>query len=141
VRNLLRLTSLQYQCLSFAVAICKSKSYRIPPQAGDNQYLTAMAGSGREIIERALDELKANVSADDARTFEITSLQDVWDLARRIEREQNERARNQNMRRLEPILRSLESYSSVVDTFCQGFSPMAWVWVCVLWYTPSESQN
>jgi hypothetical protein len=100
-----------------------------------------MAGSGREIIERALDELKANVSADDARTFEITSLQDVWDLARRIEREQNERARNQNMRRLEPILRSLESYSSVVDTFCQGFSPMAWVWVCVLWYTPSESQN
>jgi hypothetical protein len=89
-----------------------------------------MSGSGREIIARALDELKANVSADDARTFEITSLQDVWHLAREMEREQNQRVRNQYMRRLEPALRSLESYSSVLDTFCQGFSPMAWVWVC-----------
>jgi hypothetical protein len=91
-----------------------------------------MEGSGREIIARALDELKANVSPDDARTFQITSLQDVWDLARQTEREQNERNRNQYMRRLEPVLRSLESYSSVLDTFCQGFSPMAWVWVRVL---------
>jgi hypothetical protein len=89
-----------------------------------------MSGSGREIIEKALLELKANISSDDARTFETTSLQDVWHLAREMEREQTERGGSQYMRRLEHVLRSLESYSGVLDTFCQGFSPMAWVWVC-----------
>ena len=89
-----------------------------------------MSGSGREIIEKALLELKANVSSDDARTFETTSLQDVWHLAREMEREQTERGGSQYMRRLERVLGSLESYSGVLDTFCQGFSPMAWIWVC-----------
>src|SRR3954454_6735581 len=91
-----------------------------------------MAGSGQDIIRRALDELKTSVSADDARTFQNTSVHDVWELARRIEQEQNQRARLQNMRRIEPILRSLESYARVMGTFCQGFSPMAWVWVRAL---------
>jgi hypothetical protein len=128
----LHLPGIRYQFLSFAIAICKSKSHRIVVSLGDNKDLTVMAGSGQEIIARALDEFKGNVSPDDARTFEITSCKDVWDLARRIQDEQNERRRNQYMRRLEPLLRSLESYSSVLDAFCQGFSPMAWVWVCIL---------
>jgi hypothetical protein len=100
-----------------------------------------MAGSGQDIIRRALDELKTSVSADDARTFQNTSVRDVWDLARRIEQEQNERARLQNMRRIEPILRSLESYAGVIDTFCQGFSPMAWVWVCAFLEESLETQD
>jgi hypothetical protein len=93
-----------------------------------------MAASGREIIQRALDDLKTNTNADDERTFQNTSVKDVWDLARKIEQEQIKRAGLQNMRRIEPILRSLESYAGVIDTFCQGFSPMAWVWVRKLWY-------
>jgi hypothetical protein len=100
-----------------------------------------MAGSGQDIIRRALDELKTGVSADDARTFQNTSVRDVWDLARRIEQEQNERARLQNMRRIEPILRSLESYAGVIDTFCQGFSPMAWIWVCAFLEESLETQD
>ena len=99
--------------------------------AGDSSRLKNMAGSGQEVIKRALDDLKTNVSVDDARTFENTSVRDVWDLARQIEREQNERTRLQNMRRVEPVLQVLENYAAVMDTFCQGFSPMAWVWVRV----------
>jgi hypothetical protein len=91
-----------------------------------------MTGSGEEVIRRALDELKTNVSIDDARLFQNTSLKDVWDLARDIEREQNERTRLQNMRRIEPVLQLLENYAAVMDTFCQGFSPMTWVWVSVV---------
>lgn len=91
-----------------------------------------MTGSGEEVIRRALDELKTNVSIDDARLFQNTSLKDVWDLARDIEREQNERTRLQNMRRIEPVLQLLENYAAAMDTFCQGFSPMTWVWVSVV---------
>src|SRR5947209_17818497 len=91
-----------------------------------------MTVSGEEVIRRALDELKTNVGIDDARLFQNTSLKDVWDLARDIEREQNERTRLQNMRRIEPVLRLLENYAAVMDTFCQGFSPMTWVWVSVV---------
>jgi hypothetical protein len=90
-----------------------------------------MTGSGEEVIRRVLDELKTNVSIDDARLFQNTSLKDVWDLARNIQREQIERNRLQNMRRIEPVLQLLENYAAVMDTFCQGFSPMAWVWVSV----------
>jgi len=93
-----------------------------------------MAASGRKIIQRALDDLKTNTNADDARTFRNTSVKDVWDLARNMEQEQIKRAGLRNMRRIEPILRSLESYAGVMDTFCQGFSPMAWVWVRELYY-------
>ena len=100
--------------------------------AGDDYGLRDMAGSGQEVIRRALDELKTNVSAEDERIFQSTSLKGVWDLARDIQREQNERGRLQNMRRIEPVLRLLENYAAVLDTFCQGFSPMAWVWVCAI---------
>jgi hypothetical protein len=91
-----------------------------------------MTGSGEEVIRRALDELKTNVSIDDARLFQNTSLKDVWDLARDIQREQIERNRLRNMRRIEPVLQLLENYAAVMDTFCQGFSPMTWVWVSVI---------
>jgi hypothetical protein len=91
-----------------------------------------MTGSGEEVIRRALDELKTNVSIDDARLFQNTSLKDVLDLARDIQREQIERNRLRNMRRIEPVLQLLENYAAVMDTFCQGFSPMTWVWVSVV---------
>lgn len=87
-----------------------------------------MASPGRAIINKAFEELKSSVSIADARTFENTKLQDVWDLAREIEREQSARLCLRNIRRIEPILKSFESYASVIDVFCQGFSPMAWVW-------------
>jgi hypothetical protein len=89
-----------------------------------------MAASGSEIIQRALDDLKRGVDEEHERLFQNTSAKDVWDLARKIEDEQRKRGRTRNMARIEPFLRSLESYAAVVDTFCRGFSPMAWVWVC-----------
>jgi len=96
-----------------------------------------MAASGSEIIRRALDDLKRGVDGEHERVFQNTSAKDVWDLARKIEDDQRKRGRMRNMARIEPFLRLLESYASVVDTFCQGFSPMAWVWVCELHATYS----
>ena len=86
-------------------------------------------GDGRAIVEKALNQLRLTVTPEDARNFSDTRLEDVWREAREIEREQGARLALRNMRRIEPFLKSLETYSGVIDTFCQGFSPMAWVWV------------
>ena len=49
--------------------------------------------------------------------------------ARAIEREQGVRGDLRFMRRIEPLLKTLESYSGVLEVFCQGYPPMAFVWV------------
>ena len=85
--------------------------------------------TGQAIVTRALQNLESSITPEDARTFKDTTLEDLWRDAREIEREQGKRLALQHMDRLEQVLRSLESYSNVIDTICQGFSPMAWVWV------------
>lgn len=84
---------------------------------------------GQGIVKKALDRFKSTLVPGDEYTFSDTTLESVWKTARDIERQQGARSSMQNMRRMEPVLQSLESYSSVIDTFCQGFSPMAFVWV------------
>lgn len=80
---------------------------------------------GQAIVEKALNELKSNLTPGDARVFSDTTLEQVWKEAREIERHEGARQSLRNTRRIEPVLRSLESYAAVMDTFCQGFSPMA----------------
>ncbi|MCJ1262293.1 hypothetical protein MMC22_002163 [Lobaria immixta] len=84
--------------------------------------------TAQAIVTKALNNLKSSITPEDARTFKDATLQDLWKDAREIEREQGTRLALRHMGRIEPILRSLESYSSVIDSLCQGFSPMAWVW-------------
>ncbi|KAL8726718.1 MAG: hypothetical protein Q9181_005945, partial [Wetmoreana brouardii] len=90
--------------------------------------------TGRAIVENALDQLKLTLSPDDARDFTDTTLQDLWKEARKIEDEQGQRLDMRCMRRIERFLRTVESYSGVIEVFCQGFSPMAFVWVTQMNY-------
>ena len=84
---------------------------------------------GQAIVEKAFKELNSTLTPDHARVFLDTTLEQVWKEAYDIEQREGARLSLRNMRRIVPILRSLESYAAVMDTFCQGFSPMAWVWV------------
>ena len=85
--------------------------------------------TGEAIVKRALDQLKLSVTSEDVRSFSNTSLEDLWREAHKIENEQAARLDLRFMRRLERFLRSLESYASVIEVFCQGYAPMAFVWV------------
>ena len=85
--------------------------------------------TGRAIVKKSLDELKSTIASGDARVFSDTRLEHVWQAAREIEREQGARMDIRCTRRIEPLLRSLESYAPTIEVFCQGFSPMAFVWV------------
>ena len=80
-------------------------------------------------MKKALDRLKSVLSSEDDRMFSNTSLEDIMREARNIEKEQGSRLGLKNMRRVEPFLRFLESYAGVIEVFCQGYAPMAFVWV------------
>lgn len=85
--------------------------------------------SGEAVVKKAIEHLKSTLTPEDIRMFSDTSLRDLWCEARKIEAEQGARQDLRFMRRIEPLLRTLESYASVIEVFCQGYSPMAFVWV------------
>lgn len=85
--------------------------------------------TARVLVQRALDDLSRTLKPEDARFFRETALGDLWKEMRAIEHEQGQRLDMRFMRRLEPFLETMESYSKVIEVFCQGFSPMAFVWV------------
>lgn len=85
--------------------------------------------TGRATVKRALDQLKSTITSEDARTFVETTSIDIRRAAREIEKEQGARLELRFMRRIEPFLMSLESYAPVIEVFCQGYSPMAFIWV------------
>ncbi|OQV09949.1 WD domain-containing protein [Cladophialophora immunda] len=84
--------------------------------------------SPASVIESAFSRFQASVSADDARTFHSTTLEDVWKAAVEIEREQRQRSALRNMKRIEPLLKTLGVYASALDTLCNGTPFLPWVW-------------
>lgn len=94
--------------------------------------------TGRAIVQKSLDQLKSTITQGDTHTFRDTNLEAVWQAAREIEQEQGARLDLRFMRRIEPLLRTLESYAPTIEVFCQGFSPMAFIWV-ILIYLPSPT--
>lgn len=93
---------------------------------------------GRAIVEKAVAQLSATLNKDDHRFFLDTTLEDLWKEARRTEKEQGQRMDLRFMRRIEPFVRSMESYAGPIEVFCQGFPPMAFVWVIII--RPFEAQ-
>lgn len=83
----------------------------------------------QDIVRDAFEKLKISITSDDARDFHSTTLQDVRNAARAIQNKQGPRQSLRNLRRVEPFLKFGEKYAAVLEVFCQGFSPMAWVWV------------
>ena len=81
------------------------------------------------LIKDAFERLSTSISRDDARDFKSTTLKDVRDAIKQIEQDQSQRQSLRNVRRIDPFLKFMENYSKVIEAGCQGFSPMAWVWV------------
>jgi hypothetical protein len=81
------------------------------------------------VIADAFEKLKHSVSEEDAHDFASTELKDVWKAAREIDGAQRNRQSAQNLRRVEPLLGSIEKYAKVIEVLCNGtpFLPYAWV--------------
>ncbi|KAL8693514.1 MAG: hypothetical protein Q9218_001671 [Villophora microphyllina] len=84
------------------------------------------------IIKKAIDQLQLTLKPEDARFFRDTTLEDLWKEARAIEHEQGQRLDLRFMRRLEPFLETMESYSklakqyhAVMEKVLQAYSDIA----------------
>ena len=80
-------------------------------------------------IREAFDKLTETFSSEDIGDFQSTTLQDVQNAAQAIERRQSQRQSLQNLRRIQPFLEFMQRYADVLEVICQGYSPIAWVWV------------
>jgi hypothetical protein len=81
------------------------------------------------IFRDAFDRFKDTVTVDEARTFQSTTLQDVRDAARDLEKQLGERQSLRNMRRIQPFFAGLERYSKAVEILCNGTPYLPWIWV------------
>lgn len=88
-----------------------------------------MASTSSLTIEKAFNKLKGSLSPQDEQDFLSITLKDVRNAAVAIEQDQAARKAMKNVRRIQPFLDTMESYSKVIEVFCQGYPPMAFVWV------------
>ena len=86
-------------------------------------------GMADAAIREAFDRLTETFSSEDIGDFQSTTLQDVQNAAQAIERRQSQRQSLQNLRRIQPFLEFMQRYTDVLEVICQGYSPIAWVWV------------
>ena len=77
----------------------------------------------------AFERLKDSVTRDDARSFSSSTIKDVWDSIKDIEKELEKRRSLCGFRRIEPLLTGIEQYAKVVEVFCQGTPYLPWIWV------------
>lgn len=91
--------------------------------------MTTPSPQARLTITAAFERFKRSVTADDARRFQDTNLNDVWDTAAEIEDKLANSKSLRNMRRIEPFLRGLEHYASIVEVLCNGTDYLSWIWV------------
>jgi hypothetical protein len=90
---------------------------------------TTTSPQARLVFQDAFDRLKDSVTANDARDFQSTTLQDVRNAALELENQLGGRKSLQNMRRLVPFLAGIEKYAHTVDILCNGTPFLPWIWV------------
>ncbi|CAN9227358.1 unnamed protein product [Alternaria alternata] len=93
---------------------------------------TPLTPQARRIIQESFDSFENMVqqySPTDNREFSNTTLRDVRDSAKEVERQLAARQCMRNMKRLELFLNGLEAYSKVVEVLFNGTPFLSWIWV------------
>lgn len=75
------------------------------------------------------ERLRQSVSTADAANFQSTTLQEVWEATREIERNHIQREWIRNMGSIEPFLTALQKYSGPIEVLCNGTPFLPWIWV------------
>ena len=84
-------------------------------------------------FEPAFRRLQSVISQDDARLFESTTIKDVWDAAKQIERQLSQRKSLRGMQRIRPFLSGIEQFAGVIEVLCQGELSPQYSRVCDRW--------
>ena len=92
----------------------------------------ALAQEARFAFQDAFNKFEQTVrksSIEDFHNFQSTSLEDVRNAAKEVERQLAARQCLRNMRRIQPFLDRLEYYSEVIGVLCNGTPYLPWIWV------------
>lgn len=92
----------------------------------------ALAPQARLAFQDAFNKFEQTVrksSVEDSHNFQSSSLEDVRNAAREVERQLAARQCLRNMRRVQPFLDGLEHYSKVIEVLCNGTPYLPWIWV------------
>ncbi len=79
----------------------------------------------------AFERLRDSVSKDDARSFTLTTMEDVWIATRDVERQLQLRRSLRGFHRIQPFLAGIEKYSGVIEVLCQGTPYLPYIWVSI----------
>ena len=77
----------------------------------------------------AFERLRATVNIEDARAFASTTMKDVWNAARRIERQLEAKRSLRNFNRIQKFLAGIEQYSKIVEVLCNQTPYLPFIWV------------
>jgi len=98
----------------------------------DRKNKLTITPQARKTFQESFDSFEKTVqrySRTDDREFSNTTLRDVRDAAKEVERQLAARQCMRNMKRLEPLLNGLEAYSKVIEVLCNGTPFLSWIWV------------
>ncbi|CAN9120026.1 unnamed protein product [Alternaria alternata] len=93
---------------------------------------TTLTPQAQRTFQESFDSFEKTVqrySRTDDREFSNTTLRDVRDAAKEVERQLAARQCMRNMKRLEPFLNGLEAYSKVIEVLCNGTPFLSWIWL------------
>ncbi|CAN9342142.1 unnamed protein product [Alternaria alternata] len=92
---------------------------------------TTLTPQAHRIFQESFDSFEETInkySRTDDREFNETTLRDVRDAAKQVERQLAVRQCMRNMRRLEPLLDGLDAFSKVIEVLCNDTRLLSWIW-------------
>jgi len=71
--------------------------------------------SAPSAFTRALQRFQGGLTAAEIAEFRVATIDDVWDIADKLQTEQNVRHSMQNMARIGPFINGLTRYAGVIE--------------------------
>lgn len=84
------------------------------------------------IFEEALRDFKKGLSKKELGYFESVDLQDVEHTIKKIEFDQKQRKKMQNLARIKPFLDTMKQYGKIIEVFLNNSDIIAYIWVSII---------
>ena len=80
-------------------------------------------------FQRALVRFTDQLSSDEKRDFEFSTLEEVYDVIEQTQNLHGSERKMRNLTRIKSFLEAMEEYGKVIEVFLNSASLLAFVWV------------
>ena len=104
---------------------------------GREWFKTSMASTSISLdaeFRRVVDDFKAKaeLTPEELQYFRLSKLDDVTAILATIQKKQSQTGRLTYMKRIDPFLKTILEFGSVVEVFLNTSDILAFVWVCIV---------